>query len=152
MRNADRVTAGLLLALSVAFAAGALKYYSWWGPGGPGPAFLPFWLGLVMALLALTMLVKSLRQADPGADWLPRGEGLRAMLVVLGATVAFVALLKVVGMVLGTALYLAGLIGFLGGHRWWVTLAIAIGAAGFNWLVFVRWLRVPFPEAGIWIF
>ncbi len=152
MRSADRVTAVLLLAFSVAFSAGALKSYQWWGSGGPGSAFLPFWLGLVMGLLALGLLIKSLKQQSPGEAWLPRGEGLRDMLVVLGATAAFIALLKVVGMVIGTALYLAGLIWFLGTHRWWVTLAVAVGAAGFNWLVFVRWLRVPFPEAGIWIF
>ena len=152
MRSADRVTAVLLLALSVAFAAGALKYYAWWGSGGPGPAFLPFWLGVVMSLLALGLLLKSLKQQHPGEAWLPRGEGLRDMLVVLGATALFIALLKYVGMILGTAFYLAGLIWYLGRHRWWVTLVIAVAAAGFNWLVFVRWLRVPFPEAGLWIF
>jgi hypothetical protein len=152
VRSADRITAALLLALSVAFAAGALKYYQWWGPGGPGPAFVPFWLGLVMAGLALLMLVKSLRNPYPGDAWLPRGEGLRAMLVVLGVTVAFVVLLQVVGMILGTALFVAALVGFLGRHRWWVIAAVAIGAAGFNYLVFLRWLRVPFPELGIWIF
>jgi putative tricarboxylic transport membrane protein len=152
VRSADRITAVLLLALSVAFTAGALKYYSWWGPGGPGSAFVPFWLGLVMAVLALMMLLRSLKEKDPGAAWFPRGEGLRDMLVVLGATVLFVALLRVTGMVLGTALYLAGLIWYLGRHRWWVTLTIALAAAGFNYLVFVHWLRVPFPEAGIWIF
>ena len=152
MRSADRVTAVLLLAFAVAFVAGALKYYSWWGSGGPGSAFLPFWLGLVMALLALMMLFKSIKQASPGEGWLPRGEGLRDMLVVLGATIVFVALLKTVGMILGTALYLAALIWYLGRHPWWVTLSIAVAAAGFNWLVFVHWLHVPFPEAGIWIF
>jgi hypothetical protein len=89
---------------------------------------------------------------DPGAAWFPRGEGLRDMLVVLGATVLFVALLNVLGMVVGTALYLAALVRYLGRHRWWVTLAIALGAAFFNWLVFVRWLRVPFPEGMLWIF
>jgi putative tricarboxylic transport membrane protein len=152
MRSTDRVTAVLLLALSVAFTAGALKYYSWWGPGGPGSAFLPFCLGIVMALLALLLLVRSLQAKNPGAAWLPRGQGLRDMLVVLLATVLFVALLKVVGMVLGTALYLAVLIRYLGRHPWWVTVAVAVAAAGFNWLVFVHWLHVPFPEAGIWIF
>ena len=150
MRSADRVTAALLLALSVAFSAGALKYYSWWGSGGPGSAFLPFWLGIVMALLALMLLVRSLKEKNPGEAWLPRGEGLRHMVVVLGATVLFVALLNVLGMVLGTALYLAGLIWYLGRHRWWVTVAIAVAAAGFNWLVFVHWLRVPFPEGMFW--
>ena len=150
MRSADRVTAVLLLAFSVAFVAGALKYYSWWGSGGPGSAFLPFWLGLVMALLALMMLFKSIRQAHPGESWLPRGEGLRDMMVVLGATIAFIALLKVTGMVIGTALYLAALIWYLGRHPWWMTLGIALAAAGFNWLVFVHWLRVPMPEGMLW--
>jgi hypothetical protein len=152
VRSADRITAVLLLTLSVAFSAGALKYYSWWGPGGPGSAFLPFCLGIVMALLALMMLVKSLKENNPGDAWLPRGEGLRHMLVVLGATVVFVAALKYVGMILGTAIYLAAVIAYLGHHRWWVIAAVAVAAAGFNWLVFVHWLRVPFPEAGIWIF
>ena len=150
MRSADRVTAALLLAFAVAFSVGALKQYQWWGSGGPGPAFMPFWLGLVMALLALSMLLRSLKQKDPGAAWLPRGEGLRDMLVVLAATVAFIALLKVTGMIIGTALYLAFLVRYLGRHRWWVTLAIALAAAGFNWLVFVHWLRVPMPEGMIW--
>ena len=152
MRSADRVTAALLLALSVAFTAGALKYYSWWGPGGPGSAFLPFWLGVVMAILALMLLVRSLRNPWPGASWLPRGEGLRDLLVVLGVTAAFIALLDVTGMVIGTALCLAVLISYLGRHPWWMTLGIALAAAGFNWLVFVHWLRVPMPEGMLWIF
>ncbi len=152
MRNADRISAVLLLVFSVAFSAGALKSYKWWGDDGPGPAFLPFWLGLVMAALALMMLVKNLRQKNPGEAWLPSGEGLRHTLVVLGASVAFVSLLKVTGMVIGTALFLAGLLRYLGRHRWWVCAAVALGAAGFNWLVFSHWLHVPLPEGMLWIF
>jgi hypothetical protein len=93
-----------------------------------------------------------LKEKNPGDAWFPRGEGLRDLLVVLGATIAFVALLKVTGMVIGTALYLAALVWYLGRHRWWVTLGVATAAAGFNWLVFVRWLRVPMPEGILWTF
>ena len=152
MRSADRVTALLLLAFSVAFAAGALKQYSWWGSGGPGSAFLPFWLGLVMSCLALGLLVRSLKDRNPGASWLPRGEGLRDMLVVLGITIAFVAFLNITGMVIGTAIYLLILVRYLGRHPWWMTVAIALAAAGFNLLVFVQWLRVPMPEGILWTF
>ncbi|HEY1286749.1 MAG TPA: tripartite tricarboxylate transporter TctB family protein [Burkholderiales bacterium] len=152
MRAADRITAALLLVFAVGFAAAAIRYYDYWGAGGPGPAFLPFWLGVAMSLLALMMLAKALRNPDPGEAWLPRGEGRRHLLVVLGITTLFVALLKYVGMLIGTALFLAALVSYLGAHRWWVTLAVALAAAGFNWLVFVHWLRLPFPEAGIWIF
>jgi hypothetical protein len=152
VRSADRVTAVFLLVFSAAFAAGALKYYKWWSSDGPGSAFLPFCLGVVMALLALGLLIRSWKQQTPGAAWFPRGEGLRDMLVVLGVTVLFVALLNVLGMVIGTAIYLLVLVRYLGGHRWWVTAAVALAAAGFNWLVFVHWLRVPFPEGKLWIF
>ena len=152
MRAADRVTAALLLAFAVAFSVGAVKNYQWWGAGGPGPAFVPFWLGLVMAALALSFLIRSLRSTFPGASWFPRGQGLRDMLVVLVVTIAFVALLDVTGMVIGTALYLAVLIRYLGKHAWWVTISIAIGTAIGTWLVFVHWLRVPMPEGMLWTF
>ena len=152
MHRADRVTAALLLAVAAAFSAGALKYYRYWDDTGPGAAFLPFWLGLVMAGLAILLLLRRARVADAHVDWLPRGEGRTRVLLVIGATVAFVALLKVVGMILGTAVYLAIVIRFVGRHPWWVALLVGIAAAGFNYLVFARWLRVPFPEGVFWIF
>ncbi len=145
MRRADVVAGASLLALAVAFSAGALTHYSYWGPNGPGPAFLPFWLGLTMALLAALLLAGALRSREPGDPWLPRGEGLKRLAVVLGATVALVALLNVVGMVLGTALFLIVLVRFLDRTPWPLTLAVAIGTSGINFLVFTRWLKVPMP-------
>ena len=151
MRRADRITAALLLAFSVAFGAGALKYYKWWSQEGPGPAFLPFWLSLVMAILAGMMLLRR-GGLDYAIEWLPRGEARRRVLVVLAVTVAFVALLKVLGMAVGTVLFLVVLVRYLGRHPWWLTIGIALAAAGLNYLVFVHWLKVPMPEGMFWTF
>jgi hypothetical protein len=150
VRKADLVTSALLLACALAFSAGALKYYGYWGEGGPGPAFLPFWLGLVMALLALTMLIKSLKQKNAGEAWLPQGEARKRVVAVIGITIVFVALLKVLGMVVATVLYLAVLMRYLGRISWPVTAAVSLGAAGVNYLVFAYWLRVPFPQGILW--
>jgi hypothetical protein len=68
--------------------------------------------------------------------------------MVLVATVAFVVLMPVVGMTLGTALFLVVLLRFLEGYGWGVTLGVAAATAGVNWLVFTHWLHVPFP-AGV---
>lgn len=145
MRRADRIAGAALLAFAVAFSAGALKHYTYTGPGGPGSAFLPFWLGVAMAVLALMLLAGALRSPDPGAAWLPTGEGRRRLLVVLGVTFAFVALLKVVGMIVGTALFLVVLLRVLDRSPWPLALGVAGATAGLNYLVFTYWLRVPFP-------
>ena len=145
MRRADRIAGAALLALAVAFSAGALKHYSYWGPSGPGPGFLPFWLGLVMAVLATMLLVGAMRSREPGEPWLPRGEGLKRLALVLGATIALVALLNVVGMVVGTVLFMILLVRLLDRTAWPLTLAVAFGTAGINFLVFSFWLKVPMP-------
>lgn len=150
MRRVDRITAALLLAFSAAFAAGALKYYTWWGDSGPGSAFLPFWLSLVMGALALGLLVRGPRAADAIVEWKPSAEGLKRVLVVLGVTVAFVALMQVIGIVLGIALFLAVLMRYLERHPWWLTVLVSAGAAAFNWLVFEHWLHVPLPQGIFW--
>ena len=145
MRSADRIAGAALLALAVGFSAGALKEYTYWGENGPGSAFLPFWLGLVMAVLAATLLVGALRSRDPGPAWLPSGDGLRRLALVVGATAAFVALLNVVGMTIGTVLFLVVLMRFLDRQPWPLTIAVALAVAGLNYLVFTRWLHVPLP-------
>ena len=145
MRSADRIAGAALLALAVAFSAGALTHYAYWGPNGPGPAFLPFWLGVVMALLAAMQLVGALRSRDAGKAWLPTGEGRRRLAIVLGLTTALVALLNIVGMVLGTVLFLVGLMRLLDRLAWPLTLSVALAVAAFNFLVFTLWLKVPLP-------
>lgn len=145
MRRADRITGAALLALGIAFSAGALKHYSYWGENGPGPAFLPFWLGLAMAGLACLLWVGAWRSGEPGPSWLPRGQALQRFAGVLGATIALVALLGVVGMVLGTALFLIVLMRFLDRTPWVLALTVAVAVAGINFLVFTRWLKVPMP-------
>ncbi|MEO5696674.1 MAG: tripartite tricarboxylate transporter TctB family protein [Burkholderiaceae bacterium] len=145
MRRADRVAGASLLAISVAFSAGALTNHVYWGEYGPGPGFLPFWLGVVMAGLATMLLVDALRSSDPGAPWLPSGDGLKRLAVVLGVTIAFVALLNVLGMIVDTALFLIVLIRYLDRSPWPLTLALSTATAAVIYLVFSFWLRVPFP-------
>jgi len=145
MRGADRTAGAVLLVFALAFGAGALKQYAFWAPTGPGPAFLPFWLSVVMALLATLLLVGALRSGDAASDWLPSGEGLRRLGIVVGVTIAYVALLNVTGMVLGTVLFLVVLMRVLDRCAWPVTLAVALATAAFIYFVFARWLRVPLP-------
>jgi len=146
VRSADRIAGAALLALAVAYAAFALRQYAYWGENGPGPGFLPFWVGLVLALLATMLLVGGVRSRDAGEPWLPDRTGLLRIGLVLGATIAYVALLGVLGMTLATVLFLVVLVRWPDRQPWPVAIAVAVGVAAANYLVFVRWLHVPLPE------
>jgi hypothetical protein len=144
MRRADRIAGLGLFVFGIWFSAVGLQY-PYWGAGGPGSGFLPFWLGLAMATLALLLLIGAMRSREPGASWHPQGEGLKRLAAVLGVTAAFIAGLKVVGMILGTALFLVTTLRFIERYRWSSALAIAAATAVVNYLVFTYWLRVPMP-------
>ncbi|HKZ04387.1 MAG TPA: tripartite tricarboxylate transporter TctB family protein [Methylomirabilota bacterium] len=146
MRRADQIAGAGLLLLGLGFAVAGLRSYTYWSPTGPGSGFLPFWLGLTMMLLAGSLLVRSTRGGGLDVAWLPTGRGRRKLLAVLGVTVALVAVLKVTGMAVGTVLFLVAILRLVEGLRWSSTLAIAVGTAAANYLIFARWLRVPFPE------
>jgi putative tricarboxylic transport membrane protein len=144
VRRTDQITGLVLLAFAVAFAGGALQF-PYWTPTGPGSGFLPVWLGGTMAVLALGLFVSATRATDPGPSWLPSARGAARIVVVVVATALFIALMHVVGMAVGTVLFLVALLHFLEGHGWGVTLGVAVATAVVNWLVFSYWLRVPFP-------
>jgi putative tricarboxylic transport membrane protein len=145
VRRADQVAGLGLLVFAVGYAGAALRWYPYRGDIGPGPGFLPVWLGVAMAVLATLLFVGATRSREAGGAWLPGGKGLARLLVVFGATALFTALLDVIGMISGTALFLIGILRFLEGYPWGQTLAIAVGIAALNFVVFTYWLQVPFP-------
>lgn len=145
MKRTDQATALLLFLGSVAYSATALLQYEYTAKEGPGAAFLPFWLGGVMAVMAVLLFVNSTRGQYPPGSWLPRGQGLRRILAVLVSTVILVALLNVIGMITGVALFLVFIVRFVERHSWRATLGVAVGCAGGFWLLFGYWLSVPFP-------
>ena len=67
------------------------------------------------------------------------------LVAVVVATAVFIAVLRVTGMALGTALFLVVLLRAVEGYPWRLALPVAVGAAALNWAVFTYWLQVPFP-------
>jgi putative tricarboxylic transport membrane protein len=145
VRRADRVGAVLLLLFGAWFATVALQNYTYWSATGPGSGFFPFWLGLVMAVLAALLLVRAVREREPGPAWAPRGRGAVRFLGILGGSVVFVVLMPWLGMAVTTVLFLVGILRLLEGHSWPAAVGIAVATAAANWAVFTWWLRVPFP-------
>jgi hypothetical protein len=144
VRRADQVV-GLVLFVSAVIFTAVARQFAYRSPTGPGPGFLPFWLGLALTTLSALLFLGATRRPAAAERWRPTREGQGRLLAVLVATVLLVALLNVTGMVLGCALFLVALLRLVERHSWPQTLGVAAGAAAANYLVFTYWLKVPFP-------
>jgi hypothetical protein len=133
------VTVGLSLQIRV----GTLR--------APGSGFFPFYLGLLLILLAAIHLAQLWRGSRnlPGGEVgiAPRGSWQRVLLF-LGAMALGTGLLTVLGYPLVAFLLMAFLLHILGVRGWVHVVVIALCAAGVSYALFVRWLQIPLPTAG----
>lgn len=141
MTRAD-VVAGAVLATVFAAMAWQATTMTYGTEFAPGPGFTPLWLGVIGAILALTVAVRARGATDlPPAE--PRAE-MRVALSALGIAVVVMAA-PIIGLVLAIAAYLIFFTLVIERLRIRVGLASSAGTAVFVYLVFERFLNVPFP-------
>ena len=142
-----------VIGLAFALVAKGVKFgetvliagYAMGTPARMGPAFFPFWLGVILVLLGIVIAVVGYR-TQGGADavfpkfhWIP-------ILYVLGATVLFGIILKPVGMLLaGIVLVFIASYGNPEKVSFKATAVLAVGLVIFCALVFVWGLKLPIP-------
>lgn len=86
----------MFLGVGVAFAVGSLDY-SFGSSARPGPAYFPFGLGVLMAILGVMVLFGAMTKDTPDGD--PVGAfAWRPLIIVLGAVALFGFLLPRVGL------------------------------------------------------
>jgi hypothetical protein len=119
--------------------------YAMGTPARMGPAFFPFWLGTILALLGIFIAVKGYRTpggkdaAFPRFHWIP-------IAYVLGAVILFGLILKWVGMLIaGVILVFIASYGNPEKVSVRATAFLAIGLVVFCALVFVWGLKLPIP-------
>ena len=122
--------------------------------GAPGPGFMPFWLSLAAVVLGLALLARALLArtvlAAAGAagaadDW-PDRAGWSRILLVMAAFAGALLVLRPLGFILTTTLYV-GIVGWgLGMRRPLVLLPTAIAAGIGLHVLFAVWLRVALPR------
>jgi hypothetical protein len=143
MRLADLVggVVVLILGLAVILFSSQMEYYSEFGPG---PGFLPLWLGVVLIGCAVFVIVNVLRKHDRiGAFFKPRTKlGLQVLVITF---IAFL-LLPFLGFSIGLALFVGTTMRVMGKHRWVSCSLTAVVTAICIHLIFISWLTIPLPR------
>ncbi len=133
----------MFLLVGVAFAWGATNY-SFGSSARPGPAYFPFGLGVLMAILGGTILFKALTFEVEGGDKI--GPWAWKPLIMISATVAiFGWTLPLLGMVV--ALPILVCVAALAGDEFhWkdALISAALLTAG-SWFIFIWGLKLTLP-------
>ncbi len=130
----------LALGIVATLLSRRLPYHSEYGPG---PGFLPTWIGYVLIGCAVILTVQGLHGQDKGtAFFQPRTRLGVKVLVAIASTFLFIPLL---GFAVSLGLFMAASMRLMGSHRWVMCGLAGVGTAvGIHYL-FGRWLDIPLP-------
>jgi putative tricarboxylic transport membrane protein len=147
----DLIGAGLLVAVGVAFALGALSGYEIFTEGGQiGPGFMPFAAGTLLVVFGAMVGVEALlRPSHDGREESGGEEGSRQTVgLIFALTLGAILLIPLLGFLVSFGLLVFALVSFV--EREGLLLGAGMGAAAavFAWLVFALFLQIPLP-AGI---
>ncbi len=136
----------LLISLWVIFEAVQFGIGKW---NTPGPGFLPFWAGALLACFALVQMLRTLsrKAALSGKNpWkkIRWGKWGSTLLALLG----YALLLEPLGFIICTLIFMIVLLAVVEPQRWPVVLLIAIVTTAAAYLIFQLWLKSQLP-AGI---
>ena len=114
----------------------------------PGTGFLPFLAGLAISFFSIIGLVHGTLKQRSGIVWKPMMRGLiwKKSLIVLLALLAYALLLKPLGFLLCTALFVGFLLVAVQPQRWYVVISGAIGTAIGTYGIFEVWLKAQLPK------
>ncbi len=150
MKRPYQITSIVFILFSALIAREALdlRYYT---SLGPGPGFFPFWLAMIMIVLASFMFYHATfgQSAPMPADFFASKAGYLKALAVIVSNIFVVVAMDDLGFRLVMAIFFVWLLMTLGrqrGVRGWVTMiaVTALGSWGAFWM-FNDMLKVPLP-------
>jgi putative tricarboxylic transport membrane protein len=109
---------------------------------GLGPAFLPFWTGIVLAACGLWLCSRS--AADAEVSW-PASRGFARAASGFVLLLLYALALQRLGYLVSTAVFLVVGILLLEPVRRVRALVVGVASAAFLFLIFRVWLRIPLP-------
>ncbi len=125
MRMANRIASILLIlfGLFITFQASKFDYMV---DGTPGPGFLPFWLGILIAVVALIPLIKTFTGfASKLANPFKAGE-FKDFYIVLGSAIVAAIITPVTGLLVALGLMVGTIAKLMGTKNWKTVIGLTV--------------------------
>ncbi len=113
----------------------------------PGAGLVPFGVAALLGLMSIGLLFRGLLKSTAGFQREGAFQGVqwRGVVLTLCSLLGYGAVFNRLGFRLSTFFLMLLLVGGVGRRRWWSTLAVSLLTVVFAYLIFVVWLRCPFP-------
>jgi hypothetical protein len=111
----------------------------------PGPGFVPFFLGLTLAVLSVIAFIFPDSQKKMAAFWNDWRNG-RVIILIFVGLIAYLSLVRVLGFYIDTFLLMIFLLKTFGEKGIQRPLVVALLTVGITYLLFHKLLFIPFPQ------
>jgi hypothetical protein len=145
--NNDQASSGAFFLFGLAIALGAVRYklgtFS-----APDSGLMPFLVGLAISFLAGIGFILSTLERRRGTGWIPLVKGVRWKrgLIVLAALASYILLVRTLGFLICTALFIGFLLKAVVPQRWSTVLAVALITALASYGIFEVCLKAQLPR------
>ncbi len=145
MRMANRIASILIIIFALIIIYQSLQF-DYMVEGTPGPGFLPFWLGVFIALTALIPLIKTFTGfASKLANPFKTGE-FNDFFIVLGSATVAAIITPITGLLVALGLMIGTIARLMGNKNWKTVIGVAVVTPILLYTIFVFVLAVPVPK------
>jgi putative tricarboxylic transport membrane protein len=151
MKRKEAISAIVLLSFSIAISYQA-GHYPFGTVSKVGPGFVPFYLGIVLAVLSISILIKTILKPKEEGRPAEGASGKRKLVrvfLVFFSMAAYAFLIDKLGFPITTFLFTLVLFKFIESYGWVSSTLGALGTSLGNYLIFDLWLQCQFPK-GFW--
>jgi hypothetical protein len=137
-----------IVALGLFVLGAVVAYNSWllgagWRDDGPGAGYFPFYIGMLICISSAVVGFGAIRHAARDRKVFVSHEQLKRVLTVLLPTLAFVVGVQLLGIYVGSFLFIAGFMIWVGKYHWAKSAGISLAVMAIAFLMFEVWFKVP---------
>ena len=136
----------ILLLLGALVMFDAARIDARWSDDGPQSGYFPFYVGLILCGVSAATLFGTLRKSLLRAHSFVSVGQLRLILKLLLPFAVYVVAIKLLGLYVSSAVFIAYFMWRMGDFPRWLTALVPIGTVTVLFLMFERWFKVPLPK------
>ena len=118
-----------------------------WGDDGPKSGYFPNIIGWILAGSGAWIAGQTIRRWKrfAGQVFVTYAD-FKPVLAMVLPTIGYVVLIKLIGIYVASAVFIAGFMLFQGKYKWLPTLCVSLGVPGVLFALFEIWFLVPLPK------